>query len=160
MHNIIAGLAEALDIRDLTDEGAIAEADHTAGAGLRVALTYIQQRHGRGGAEQIVRSFFEIAAQAAARDDVGGTIPVLHPAPRKDLPTTVQGRAEIMFGYLNERPQLEADVEAKASIWAAAAYLRNRHGEGVALDHLRAMQAKMSLLAWFEQLPAASAARN
>ena len=132
---------------------------------LQIAMTFFLNRLGRATAKKAIIDFLrELDLSVAAESSSGDLNSALPPTAPQDISgldlSSVDGRAKVMLDYLETRPAAQAVLEARASILASAAFLRLRCSEEDAIEHLRFVQARMSLAAWFEQLPVASVARN
>ena len=157
-------LALHLDISDPTDAAEVGKADAAAYAMLTMALSFIRNRTDESTAISLAYEFFgksvPVAGPSPARPPAGNSLPTLHPAPHRDPALTVQGRAQGVLDFLNQCPPVDADMAARSSIWGSAAYLRQHQGDDSAVQCLKGVERLMSIKAWFEQLPAASVARN
>ena len=158
-------LAEGLTVGDPSNPQEVARALHCARMTLWTSFSLVRDQVGDDAAAEMVRGLLgdpTPAAVSAAPAPAPAPAPAQAPSPatHQNSAAAVHARAEVIYDSLVRQAPVDGDLDARALIWAAASYLYNQQGEEQAVGFLKGIQAKVSLAAWFEQLPVASVARN
>lgn len=160
---MLGALVEGLTVGDPSNPQEVARALHCARMTLWTSFSLVRDQVGDDAAAEMVRGLLgDPTPTAASVASAPAPAPAQAPTPavHQNHAAAVQARAEVIYDSLVRQAPADGDLDARALIWAAASYLYNQQGEEQSVGFLKAIQARLSIAAWLEQLPIAGLPRN